>query len=144
MPTQYCIFEAQKKRNSINGPILNLNNGVDVGRTDIALKEASFLISDGIENLPKIAPLCIRHVSTSKCVLDASLKEDLKAKCAVVCSSFEEAIRLDLVKIKELLPIFQPIDVLKRDQLREQDFTHELRSIERVAILMTAFAVAYL
>ena len=119
MPAQYCIFEAQKKRNLINGSILNLNNGVDVGRTNIALKEASSLISDGIENLPKIAPLCILNVS--KCVLDASLKEGLKAKCAVVCSPFEEAMRLDLVKTEELLPIFQPNGVIERDQLREQD-----------------------
>ena len=52
-------------------------------------------------------------------MLDVSLQEDLKAKCAVVCSSFEEAIRLDMVKIKESLPIFQAKGVIKRDQLRE-------------------------
>ena len=45
-------------------------------------------------NFPKIAPLGIRNVDN--CLLDASLREDLKGKCAVVCSSFEEAMRLDL------------------------------------------------
>ena len=74
----------------------------------------------------------------SDCLLDSSLTEDLKAKCDVVCSLFEEAMRLDFAKIKENLPIFQFNGQNKRDE-----FTHKLWSIESVAILLKAFAVAY-
>lgn len=56
---QWCILETQKERNSINGPVLNLNDSEDVGKTDNSLKKASSLIPDGIGKFPKIVPLCI-------------------------------------------------------------------------------------
>ena len=51
------------------------------------------------------------------------------------------------MKIKEALPILQSISEKERDQLREQNlqsYTYGLRSVESVAILMIALAVAYL
>ena len=46
----------QKEReNLVNEPVLNFNNGVDVGRMDISLEKASSLISGGmyVFKLPK-------------------------------------------------------------------------------------------
>ena len=75
-------------------------------------------------------------------LLDYSLKEDLKAKCAVVCSPFEETMRLDFVKIEEQLPIFQPNGKKERDQLREQNLHMNCGLLTGVAILMIGFAFA--
>ena len=41
IPTQYCILEAQKERNSFNGPVLILDDSEDVGKTDVSFKEAN-------------------------------------------------------------------------------------------------------